>query len=153
MSIDESSENSSLISLTNNNNIANSFEKKVRFSMSPVVYPSVPWVKNGIQSPLDISDSENLLPIKSSFKEESKFDIRTPMREEERIGIVGILLICVFLCCLFVAAWWVLSKLLLLEIENQVSGKFIGNSLIHNFFVQPSSKSIIYNSNYIYIDY
>ena len=92
--------------------------RRVRFSPYPEVHKEIPWLKKKDQGILDNDDV--LYPLHSSLKYENSFHLRTVM-ENDDISLFGIAVLIACLFILFVMIWFVVNKILLLEIETQVS--------------------------------
>ena len=90
-------------------------QKKVRFSNSIAVYDFKSWKDKS-----EIIDHElGNLPIKSSLKLEGM--AYTAKDEGGELSFCGILLLICVLIVLFILIGWIVHRLLLIEIESQVS--------------------------------
>lgn len=66
-----------------------------------------------------LNDEDVLYPIRSSLK---TLHLRTQMETEDHTSIWGIVVLVICLVFLFCVIWYVVNKILLLEIEAQVFG-------------------------------
>ena len=94
-------------------------QKRVRFSQFPEIHGEIPWnMKTGAQKALN---DDVLYPVQSSFKD-STFSLRPEMNEEDSMSLCGVFILVICLIALFALIWFIVNKILLLEIENQVAG-------------------------------
>jgi hypothetical protein len=103
--------------------IAEVQKKKVRFGLYPDSYGHVPWSRDMTCRPQEkesLRDGSVLYPIHSSFKD-SAYILRAEREPDDRFSCFGICVLIVCLIVLFLLVWFVMSKVLLLEVENQVN--------------------------------
>lgn len=99
--------------------VTSSDQKRVRFSKFPEIHSEIPWkMKTGEQKVLN---DDVLYPVQSSFKD-STFSLRPEMNDDDSMSLCGVFILVVCLIALFALIWFVVNKILLLEIENQVAG-------------------------------
>lgn len=107
-------------------------EKHVVFAPRPIIYKSVPWkldfdwleAQTYNIDHYESSDMEIGLYFSPNLKLSNDVSpiLRTPYRPERvHTKIIPALIILLCLSLLFLLIWWVADKLLLLEIEKQVS--------------------------------
>lgn len=121
-----------------------SVPKKVRFGGVTIVEATVPWNINQNEDPLEkmekLSDTDNLLPIQNCMKYPT-YNLRPQMEDDAQTNCVGYIVLIIFLLLIFYLLWSVASKILLLEVEsqmsdqtsNQNSGLFKPQNAIYNF--------------------
>lgn len=116
--------------------------KKVRFGASPAVYSPSDWVNGEFKDNYRKihTDSETLLPTKSCLKD-TGYQLRTPVAENATLSWIAISCVIVFLLGMFVAIWYVVDKLLMLEIENQM------NTAIN----KPNAMTLIPHSSVVFM--
>lgn len=92
----------------------------MRFAPMPVVYSNVPWNKN--DSPYmnqeDLLIESPLYPTESALKQ-SYGGLRTSMNEDKP-SLIGYVIATSALLFLFFMVWWIVKKVLVLEIEEDV---------------------------------
>ena len=93
----------------------------MRFAPRPVVYSTVPWDKktddNAYLNQEDILIQSPLYPTEGVLKQ--SFALRTSMNDDKP-SIVGYVIATSALLFLFFLVWWVVKKVLVLEIEQDV---------------------------------
>ena len=102
---------------------------KVRFSPFPQVHSEVPWRTGGEKI---LCDDNVLYPVRSALKEDV-ISLRTEI-DEEGTSVMQMAVLVICLAFLFLIIWWVVSRILLLEVEAQVKaerdvGKMMSNLL------------------------
>ena len=97
-------------------------ERRVRFSPFPEVHPDIPWRMNSQASKSIERDESVLYPLQSSLKE-PVFVLRTEIDPEENISSTGVAILILCMIVLFMLIWFVVHKILLLEIELQIGSK------------------------------
>lgn len=108
-------------------------EKHVTFASSPIIFKSIPWKMDhslinsqlSYDQSLDPNETDltlNFTPL-SNYSEELNFkSFKAPYHvNKESPNIIGLVIIIICLISLFVLIWWIADKLLILEIEKQVS--------------------------------
>ncbi|KAK8836773.1 hypothetical protein M9Y10_037295 [Tritrichomonas musculus] len=108
-------------------------EKHVTFAANPIIYNSIPWKidhsliqwQHSYDQSLDPYETDYTLKFTplSNFAEELNFkSLKVPYHvNKESPNIIGLIIIIICLISLFVLIWWIADKLLILEIEKQVS--------------------------------
>ena len=90
--------------------------KRVVFATAPQIHRDIPW-KSGESKILN--DEDVLYPMQSSMK---RLHLRTQIEAEENVSLLGVVILVACLVFLFCLIWFVVNKILLLEIEAQVFG-------------------------------
>lgn len=102
--------------------------KRVHFASSPVTYNEIPWATSNPIIDDNISLKTDCVSLESCFKE-SNYQFRTQMKEDDRMSCVGIVVVILCLFFLFVTIWYVADKMLMIEIEKNVSeSSLVGRS-------------------------
>lgn len=73
------------------------------------------------------SQDRDVAPGKSCFKDENAFFLRPQMEPQEGFSYLGLLVLVACLIMLFLLIWFVVNRILLLEIESQVSDQALRN--------------------------
>jgi hypothetical protein len=98
-------------------------KKKVRFALDPEGCGHVPWSPARAQKKELLGEGNVLYPIRNNFKD-SAYILRAEKEPDDTFGCFGI---CVLMMCLivfFLLIWFVMNKVLLLEVENRVGQRF-----------------------------
>jgi hypothetical protein len=100
-------------------------KKKVRFSPFPEYHEGIPWKcqSNGASRQTEkllLNEGEILYPMQDGFKD-GAFVLRAEREGEDGFGCFGICALIACLIVLFLLIWFVVNKVLLLEIESQVN--------------------------------
>jgi hypothetical protein len=96
-------------------------EKRVRFSPVLQIYSDIPWAHSGV-SPLEcelFSDDEPAFPLQSRVQE-SLYYHPTVIAGETALTYKEVLALIIVLLLLFFVVWFVVNKVLLLEIETEM---------------------------------
>jgi hypothetical protein len=105
-------------------------KKKVRFSPMPEYHSEIPWARQarGSQEKESLTDGDMLYPLQSSFKD-SAYIFRAEKEPEDKFSCFGVCTLIVCLVVFFLLIWFVVSKVLLLEIQSQVNNgaRVVGN--------------------------
>lgn len=100
--------------------------KKVHFATSPIIYRSVPWLNESseYQSNTDLEaifiSEPNQLIYESSLKNDFT-QLRVPYNKSQQMNLFGFIIIIFCFIFLFSLIWWISEKLLMIEIEQQMS--------------------------------
>ena len=99
-------------------------QKRVRFADFPIVYKAAPP-----QISVNYLDQDFLMnqPTPQGILKNSEFSLRTPVDNESKMTFSSLLILILLLCFLFFVIWWTVSKLLLVEIEEQVGDHVMEN--------------------------
>ena len=129
--------------LQSNNSTQRFKDKHVTFAQNPIVFKSIPWkidhsyIQSQIYSDQSLDPNEtdlnlNFTPL-SNFAEELNFkSFKVPYHmNKEPPNLIGLIIIIICLVSLFVLIWWIADKLLILEIEKQVSSSPIRSTNGH----------------------
>ena len=115
----------------NSSDIFQNKVKKVHFAPSPIICRSIPWLmeSNDFQIGNDL-DSLFILD-QSQYSSESSLkndftQLRTPYNKSQQLNLIGFIIIIFCFIFLFSLVWWIAEKLLLIEIEQQMSNSFDG---------------------------
>ena len=104
--------------------------KKVHFASSPIIVKNVPWALEGGECCGDLEKliSENRGEIFDEMQQKIDFPyLRTPYNRDQPYSCAGIFFLIAVLVLLFSIIWWVAEKLLMIEVEEQVSNTVIKN--------------------------
>jgi hypothetical protein len=96
--------------------------KKVRFAPHPQVYADIPWTSSTSPDPLAFPD-DGLFPLQGNFRE-SVYALRTEIRTPEAMSGVSVAILIVCLFFLFLMIWFVVHKILLLEVDSEIGKPF-----------------------------
>lgn len=105
---------------------SNYSSKKVHFANSPVIYRSVPWLthSNEYQSNADLEavfiSEPNQFIYDSSLKNDFA-QLRVPYNKSQQMNLFGFIIIIFCFIFIFSLIWWIAQKLLMIEIEQQMS--------------------------------
>jgi len=98
-------------------------EKKVRFAPFTEICRGIPWsyspTKIG-RSDLVQSDAENLSPLHGNLRE-SVCALRTQVKATDQIPVIGVLLLLICLCALFLLIFFLVRVVLLLEVDSELN--------------------------------
>jgi hypothetical protein len=92
-------------------------EKRVRFSPVTEVYRDIPWAYD----PADRSFDANELLLQTRLKD-SVCALRTEIKADEALTLPGVILLIISLLVLFFVIWFVVRKVLLLEVDSAIGG-------------------------------
>lgn len=120
---------------------SNSKPKKVHFAVAPVIYRAIPWIPNSKSTNIN-SELETI-----ALFETHRFDLdntlkhdftqlRTPYNINNRPNILTIVASFFFFLLLFLIIWLTARKVLILEIEQQISNAFTN---IYQHFIETIS--------------
>jgi hypothetical protein len=113
--------------------------KRVRFSPVLQIYSDIPWSHSRV-SPVQcefLSDDEPVFPLQSRFQE-SLYSLRTEIAGEAALTYTEVLALIVVLLLLFFVVWFVVNKVLLLEIETEMQKQTTNAAPISTRRLQPS---------------
>lgn len=114
----------------------NNIVKKVHFAEFPIIYKSVPWFNesNDNQSSGDLDSifisEQSQLIFESSLKNDFT-QLRTPYNRSQQMNFFGFIIIIFCFIFLFSLIWWIAEKLLMIEVEQQITNSLNKN---HNRF-------------------
>jgi hypothetical protein len=100
-------------------------EKRVRFAPFAEVYRDIPWARKpadmgfSTSSDLVTFDSIETSPLESSLKD-SVYTLRTEIKGDEALTVAGIVILIFCLFILFFVIWFVVRKVLLLEVDAEI---------------------------------
>ena len=103
-------------------------KKKVRFSDTVTVYKDVPKKNLTDDVNIDIKGEPIFVPL-HEIVGRSKFSMRTQMEEPVQCSFAAILLLFTFLFVFALIVWFVIQKLLIIEIETQVQPTSVSSSV------------------------
>jgi hypothetical protein len=98
-------------------------EKKVHFAPFSEIYRDIPWSHRPAQ-PIESDftrnfDNTDLSPLDADLRE-SVYALRTEIRGDEAMTMTGLIILVIFLLVLFLMIWFVVRKVLLLEVDTEI---------------------------------
>lgn len=107
-------------------------EKHVTFAPNPIYLKSIPWKINNMYEdklsyeqsldPNETDSSKNFMQFTNFEGDYNYKSFKVPYHlNKDTPDIIGLVIIIICLISLFMLIWWIADKLLLLEIEKQVS--------------------------------
>lgn len=105
---------------------SNQTVKKVHFASTPIVYRSVPWLteSNEYQYNTDLEaifiSEPNQFIYESSIKNDFT-QLRVPYNKSQQMNLFSFIIIIFCFIFLFSMIWWIAEKLLMIEIEQQMT--------------------------------